>query len=207
MALPMDDPYRGYAPVTHDTNRVAETITELNALGTRVTTAESDIDDVASDLSTLSDGLPNTYALSPSHTFFDATIGDGTTNVQTISSGSFSSNVLDFDSANIDTASGWNASSNTYTIPANGTYYCTLRMRILGSYTSGGGIGFGVHNSLVDFAAFQWYAIPTIDRKSFWYERIAIFAASDSVWAYAYQDSDGGGIPICRGHFQIWRMH
>lgn len=39
MALPLPDPQRVFAPVSHDTNRIAEVITELNALAASVNAA------------------------------------------------------------------------------------------------------------------------------------------------------------------------
>lgn len=124
--------------------------------------------------------------------FVDARLGtgNGTSTAQTISSGSFTTIVLDTEAA--DVSSRFNPTTGIYTCAAAGLYDVTARVRVVDGNADGRNFGIGVHTSNADGAWFQWYRIstPSTGRWTAGYTRTAQFAANDQLRLYCY--SDGG---------------
>ena len=88
----------------------------------------------------------------------------------------------------VDTASGWNASSNTYTVPATGTYLIVSNLRLADLLPAGISFGQGVNTSNVDNLSFLWRTTAGPRNESV-ATRIMQLSAGQTVDLFAYVDS------------------
>ena len=87
-----------------------------------------------------------------------------------------------------DTASGWNASANTYTVPTTGTYLIVSSIRFVDSVASGISYGQGVNTSNVDNTSFFWTTTAGM-RNGSQNLRIMQLSAGQTINLFAYVDS------------------
>lgn len=178
----MPDPYRGYAPVTHDTNRIAEVITELNALsgGGATTSLSVDIGDGSATFQNISNG---------SATTIDFTSSSGAT-------------------VRFNYGGGWNTGSGLYTAPATGIYVLNGWIRVGDSYSPSCNVGMGISlSNSTNSNVIMWHKYVTGGgiRATFGYHRMAFFTAGDSLRMYCYQDS-GFMLPLVSAGMQLWQV-
>lgn len=195
MALPLPSPIRDYAPVTWDTQRTAEVITELNALNTTVGSHPG------------TDGHSGIYTPSANQYYIESQNGNGAGTVQTISTGG-SATVLDLATAVTSNGGGFNAGADTYTVPGGGIYVAHLHVRIADS-AAAGNIGLQFHDSSTFGHYTQWNQHSAAGtggvRHSFQYMRVASWSTSTVLRAYMYQDS-GGPMAVTMIFLAIWRI-
>lgn len=183
MALPMTGPTRDFAPVTHDTNRIAEVITELNALGATVS------------------------GLGSASYYLETFNGTGVATVQTLAS--VTTAVLDVAGTVVSNAGGgFSAASDIYTLPISGTYMLMGSARVTDSFGTSCNVGLGIHwqNDLLS-PYFRWHKYVTGGgtRWSFDYSRIGQFSAGDQLRFYMFQDS-GVNMAITAITWQVFRI-
>lgn len=87
-----------------------------------------------------------------------------------------------------DTASGWNASANTYTIPVTGTYLVISNLRLADAAPAGISYGQGANTSNVDNPSFLW-STTSGPRNGFINVRTMQLSAGQTVDLFAYADS------------------
>lgn len=87
-----------------------------------------------------------------------------------------------------DTASGWNTSANTYTVPATGSYLIISNLRLVDSVPAGISYGQGVNSSNVDNASFVWSTTAGM-RNGFNNMRIMQLSAGQTIYLFGYLDS------------------
>ena len=87
-----------------------------------------------------------------------------------------------------DSASGWNAAANTYTVPVTGTYLIVSGLRLADNVPAGISYGQGVHTSNVDNPAFLW-TTTVGPRNGTTNTRIMQLSAGQTVVFFAYVDS------------------
>ena len=87
-----------------------------------------------------------------------------------------------------DTASGWNAAANTYTVPVSGTYLIISTVRFLDNVPPGVNYGQGVHPSNVDNPTFLWSTTNGM-RNASTNMRIMQLSAGQTVDLFSYVDS------------------
>ena len=99
-----------------------------------------------------------------------------------------------------DPGNNFNPSTNLYTCPATGLYFCHAVIRINDGQASAAGgpnFGMGVHTS-ADLAetSFLWHKLPNIaagsGRAAVEYTRVASFSAGNQLQLYAFWDSGSG---------------
>lgn len=207
----MSSPYRGYAPVTHDTNRTAEVITELNQLNSDVVAADnaqnSSISSLSSRVSTLESAGSGAGIYSPSalQYYLEANNGNGAGLVQTINNGTATTMTV---AGFYDNRGGGFNGSNIYTTPAGGIYVMTARVRVWDSMTISCNVGMGVHDSNdVNNHYFQWnqYVAGAGSRCAFTYTRTASWGGGNQLRLYCYQDS-GFAMLFSAINLCIWRI-
>ena len=86
-----------------------------------------------------------------------------------------------------DTANGWNASTNTYTVPNTGTYLIVSRVRLADGATAGMSYGQGVNTTNVDGTFFLWSTTVGVRNGSI-NTRLVKLTAGQTVNLYAYVD-------------------
>lgn len=70
--------------------------------------------------------------------------------------------VLSLPTVNTDTMSGWNSSTNSYTVPVSGIYMIVTKMRPADASTAYVSYGQGAGTSAADSPSFQWFmTVPT----------------------------------------------
>lgn len=207
----MTDPYRGFAEVTHDTNRVAEVITELNQLNSDVVAKDiaqdNAITNVQNNLNSLSSGLPATYAISPNHTMISVDKGDGTTVYQTLNNASVSTIDLINPTVRINNGSGWDSGAGHYFLPATGIYVLNAWLRPVDGFGTSCNLGLGISlSNSTNTHVIQWHKYVTGGgvRATFGYHRMGFFTQNDAMRLFAFQDS-GGNMGIVSAGMQIWR--
>ena len=87
-----------------------------------------------------------------------------------------------------DTASGWNAAANTYTVPVSGTYLIVSTVRFADGIAPGVSYGQGVHTSNVDNPTFLWSTTNGL-RNGSTNMRIMQLSAGQTVNLFSYVDS------------------
>jgi hypothetical protein len=203
MALPMDDPYRGYAAVTHDTNRIAEVIEELNTFRSDVTASDTAQNTNLTNHAA-GNGHSGIYAPSAQQYWAESANGDGTGVVQTISNNT--TTLLDLGAAT-NNGGGYSAGSDTYTVPATGMYATQLIVRAADSLGVSGNIGLHVHVNSTHGYYTQWFQYVNGAGSRFTAEclRVASWNSSDALKAYLYQDT-GFAMNITMIYFAAWRL-
>jgi hypothetical protein len=188
MALPMDDPYRGYAAVTHDTNRIAEVIEELNTFRADVTASDTAQNTNLSNHAA-GDGHAGIYQPSVNQYYLDSVNGNGGSSEQTIVNNT--TTLLDLGTATVNNGGGFNAGADTYTTPVAGTYACYLSVRLADSHANSGNVGLQVHTSSTMDHYTRWYQYVAGggSRATFDYFRIATWSSSAALKCYMYQDT------------------
>lgn len=199
MGLPMPDPYRGFAPVTHDTNRTAEVITELNDLN----------NDVVSNTDNFNahnggNGHAGIYSPSANQYYIESQNGDGGSLVQTISNNT--TTLLDLGTPVTSNGGGFSGGADSYTVPGGGIYVAHMHVRIWDS-SSPGNIGLQLHNSSGMGHYTAWYQHDSTggSRQSCQYMRVASWNVGTVLRAYIYQDT-GFALLLSLIFFSIWRI-
>jgi hypothetical protein len=194
MALPLPSPIRDYAPVTWDTQRIAEVVTELNALNTTVGSHPG------------TDGHSGIYTPSAVQYYVESVNGSGAGTVQTISNNTITQ--LDLGAASTANGGGYNAGADTYTVPGGGIYVAHLHVRIADSAAAGNiGLSFHNNNTLGYYTGWNQHTAAGTGgvRNSFQYMRVASWSTSTVLRAYMYQDS-GGSMDVTMIFFAVWRI-
>ena len=88
-----------------------------------------------------------------------------------------------------DTATGWNAATNSYTVPATGTYLIVSNIRLADFAPSGISYGQGVDTANVDSFSFLWTSTAAGPRNGFVNSRVMQLSAGQTVSLFAYIDS------------------
>ncbi len=88
-----------------------------------------------------------------------------------------------------DTATGWNSSTNTYTVPATGTYLIVSNIRLADFAPNGVSYGQGVDTTNVDSFSFLWTSTAAGPRNGFVNSRVMQLSAGQTVSLFAYVDS------------------
>ncbi len=88
-----------------------------------------------------------------------------------------------------DTASGWNSTTNSYTIPVSGTYLIISNIRLADFAPPGVSYGQGVDTTNVDTFSFLWSTTGTAPRNGFVNSRVMQLSAGQTVSLFAYVDS------------------
>ena len=89
----------------------------------------------------------------------------------------------------VDTASGWNASTNSYTVPATGTYLIISNIRLTDFAPQGISYGQGVDTSNMDSYSFLWVSTGAGPRNGFLNSRIMQLTAGQKLSLFAYVES------------------
>ncbi len=110
---------------------------------------------------------------------------NGNTNGQTIGS---SFNTVALSRVVTDTASGWNAASNAYTVPVTGTYLIISNLRLVDAVPAGMSYGQGVNTGHFDSPSYLWNTTGGY-RNGFSNVRVAQFSAGQTVDLFASIDS------------------
>ncbi len=137
--------------------------------------------------------LPVTVAVPASTTVAAAAMNSlrvesGSSTNQTIG-GSFKTIALS--SVVTDTASGWNATANTYTVPVTGTYLIISSVRLTDSLPTGTSYGQGVNTSNTDNPSFLWATTLGL-RNGTTNMRVMQLSAGQTVDLFAYADNQVG---------------
>ena len=111
--------------------------------------------------------------------------GDGTSTGQNVGT-NFTTIILPRVVA--DSASGWNATANTWTVPTTGTYLVITNIRFVDNLVSGLSYGQGANTSNVDNASFLWNTTNG-KRNGSTNTRIMQLTAGQAVDLFAYVDS------------------
>jgi len=188
----LPDPYRGHAQPTWDTKTLAALISAMGGVGAS-----------APPSLTVADGR---YARSPLAYFVDVENGDGIGTITTANNATWTKiNAAGTVWAN--NGGGWDSSSDLYTVPAGGTYYCQALVRLADGISTSFNMALGIGPSLADAAYVQWnkYFTGAGGRCAFDYTRIAGFSQSQQIQLYCFQDS-GAPQNITRASLQFWRL-
>jgi hypothetical protein len=190
----LPDPFRGYAGPTWDTRTLASLIAALGGVGAAPPPALAVAD--------------ARYAPSAKAHFMSVTNGTGAGTIQTLSNAVFTTMDIAGTVA-VDTDGALNTTTDIYTVPATGTYYCQALVRVADSFAVNSNLGIGIHTSNIDGAWLQWNKIMPLNtgggRLSCDYTRIAPFNGGDQLRLYCFQDS-GGNMNITALSVQIWRI-
>lgn len=189
---------RDYAPVTWDTQRTAEVITELNTLGTTVS-GKLDSSHAGSN------GHAGIYTPSANQYYLETNNGNGSGVVQTISSNTWTRLNVAGTVAN-NNGGGFNSGSDIYTVPGGGIYVAQALVRITDGYGTACNVGIGFGTNEADGYWFQWnkYVLGSGGRCSFDYTRVASFNTSDQLRLYMYQD--GPTMDLTAINLSVWRI-
>ncbi len=154
--------------------------------------------------------LPVTVAVPPATTTapaalhsFRVELGDGTGSPsgQTLST---SFTTIAFNHVLTDTASGWNATANTYTVPVTGTYIIVSMIRFIDSLPAGVSYGQGVNTSNVDSPSFFWSATAG-KRNGSVNVRTVQLSAGQVLDLFAYGDSSSA-LPVASASLSIQQL-
>jgi hypothetical protein len=189
MTLPTSA-YRGYAGVSWDTVTVQKILDYLNT-------------GLAPAMDARNDGR---YAVSPLRYFLDVENGDGTNVLNAVNNGTWT-RINAAGTVWANNGGGWDSSTDIYTIPAGGTYFCQALVRLADGIGTSFNFGLGIGLTEGDGSWFQWnkYFTGAGGRCAFDYTRIAGFSAGQQVRLYCFQDS-GATQNVTRAAMQIWRM-
>lgn len=172
----LPDPYRGYAQPTWDTKTLAALIAVLGGVG----------------------NPPVTGGGGGGATAFADVELPGNTSAQTLAFATATK--ISLNSEISDTGNNFNPSSNVYTCPNSGLYFCHAVIRINDAQPSAAGgpnFGMGIHTT-EDLAetSFLWHKLPNIaagsGRAAVEYTRLASFGAGSQLRLYAFWDSGSG---------------
>lgn len=207
MALPLPSPMRDYAPVTWDTQRISEVITELNALNTTVAANTSAIAGKVDSASHVNqDGHPGIYQPSALQYYLETNNGNGASVVQTVPTATFRK--LDVaGTVATNNGGGFSSSTDIYTVPAGGIYVAQALVRVTDGFGTATSVGIGWHTSEIDGYWFQWnkYVTGAGNRCSLDYTRIASWSAGNQLRLYMYQDSTFN-MDITAINLSVWRI-
>lgn len=163
--------YRGHAAPTWDTRTLQQVIDYLAALPAPA------------------NGYPSTFA--------DVQL-PGATSAQTLPFAVPSKIILNSEIS--DPGNNFNTSSQVYTCPSNGIYFCHGVIRLndaVASAVGGPNLGMGIHTSEdVAETSFLWHKLPQTNagssRAALEYTRVGSFAAGNQLRLYAFWDSGTG---------------
>ncbi len=205
----MSDPYRGFAEVTHDTNRVAEVITELNQLNSDVVAADialgARIDGTNNHVNNV---LPTLYAHSPNRNMISVDKGDGGVAYTSLSNASAQQVDLTFPTVRINNGGGWDNNTGLYTLQATGIYVLNAWLRPVDAFGTACNVGMGISlSNNTSTHVMQWHKLfpGAGGRNTFGYHRMGFFTQGDQMRLFAFQDS-GGLMSIVSAGMQIWRI-
>jgi len=183
--------YRGHAAPTWDTKTIQQMIDYLtSSFSTPVLDARYD----------------TRYARSPLSYWADVANGDGVGTITAANNATWTKiNAAGTVFAN--NGGGWDSNTDTYTAPANGTYYCQALVRLADGISQSFNLGIGIGDTAADGAHVQWnkYFTGAGGRCSFDYTRICGLNAGQGVFLYCFHDS-GVTQNITRAALQIWRI-
>ena len=131
MTLP-STAYRGHAAPTWDTKTIQQMIDYLQTTTLPV--------------------LDNRYARSPLSYFCDVANGDGISTITSVSNATWTK-INAAGTVNVNNGGGWDSTTDVYTAPASGTYYCQAPSARL---------------SPMPIARLKFCAIPSASRTSAW---------------------------------------
>lgn len=149
-------------------------------------------------------GVQSYLGLLDTSTFADASYGNGQGGiVGPAITTAFGKLTLDTANSNVggyfDTANSW------YTVPVTGLYLSIAKVRLTDSVgTSGANLGLGVDGTVADGPHFVWQSIPSATRKTFDYQRLALFTAGTHLQLYAYYD--GGNVTMAAASLNVVRL-
>ncbi len=103
-----------------------------------------------------------------------------------------------------DTASGWNATASTYTVPVTGTYVIVSMIRFTDSLPAGVSYGQGVNTSNVDSPSFFWSATAG-KRNGSVNVRTVQLSAGQVLDLFAYGDSSSA-LPVASASLSIQQL-
>lgn len=191
MTLP--DPYRGHAAPTWDTRTLKTLIDALGGVGNPPATGG---------------GGGGAYAPDTTVHWLDVDNGNGSATIQTLANVTATTlNVAG--SIWSDTAGGFNASTDLYTAPQSGVYFCRAQMRVADSFSPSCNICFGISQGSNDIGGswVMWdkYVTGGGSRYSLDSTRIFGVPAGGTIRAYAWQDS-GFNMNITAAALQVWRI-
>jgi len=178
--------YRGHAAPTWDTKTIQQMIDYLQTTTLPV--------------------LDNRYARSPLSYFCDVANGDGISTITSVSNATWTK-INAAGTVNVNNGGGWDSTTDVYTAPASGTYYCQALVRLADGIAQNFNLAIGIGDSLADGAFVQWnkYFTGAGGRCAFDYTRICALTAGQGVFLYCFHDS-GVTQNITRSALQIWRI-
>lgn len=193
MTLPTSA-YRGYAGVTWDTVTIQKI---LDYLATGLTPALDARYDARYD---------GRNALSPLRYFVDVENGDGVGTITPVNNASWT-RINAAGTVWSNNGGGWDSSTDLYTIPAAGVYFCQALVRLADGIGTSFNLALGIGVTEADGPWVQWnkYFTGAGGRCAFDYTRFAGFSAGAQLRLYTFQDS-GATQNITRAALQIWRM-
>lgn len=206
----MADPYRGYAPVTHDTNRVAEVITELNQFRSDVTGSDTAQNtNITNNTNAInahigSNGHAGIYTPSANQYYVESVNGNGGSVVQTLFTGS--TTVLDLGNPATANGGGFSAGGDFYQVPGGGIYVAFAMVRVTDGYGSACNIGLSFHDSstLGYYTGWNKYFNGGGSRYTAQYMRVASWNAGTVLRLYGYMD--GPTMDLTMIFLSIWRI-
>lgn len=142
--------------------------------------------------------------------WLDVDNGNGTATIQTLSTGGAAGQTLNVaGSVWSDTAGGFNASTDLYTAPQSGVYFCRAQMRVADSFSTACNICFGISQGANDIGGswVMWNKYTTGGGSRFSVDSTRIFGcpAGGTIRAYAWQDS-GTNLAVTAAALQVWRI-
>ncbi len=138
--------------------------------------------------------VPVSVAVPPTSTIAAATLASLHVDTGTSTGGalnqSFSNSFKTVALTNVitDTASGWNATANTYTVPATGTYLIVSNVRFMDGIAANISYGVGVNTSNVDNTSFTWTTTAGL-RNGFSNMRVMQLSAGQTLDLFVYADT------------------
>lgn len=108
---------------------------------------------------------------------------------------------IQLNTVNTDNYSGWDNVNFAYTIPVNGTYLITTKMRPGDGVAANNSYGQGANGTLADGPWFQWFVTVVSNGQTYGGRngslnaRVVYLTAGSKIYMYAYGDVSGG-VPI-----------
>ena len=206
----MADPYRGYATVTHDTNRIAEVIVELNQLRSDITGSDTAQNtNITNNTNAInahngSNGHAGIYSPSANQYYVESVNGNGGSVVQTIFTGS--TYTLDLGSPATANGGGFSSAGDYYQVPAGGIYVAFAMVRVTDGYGSSCNIALQFHDSSTHGYYTGWNKLVAGGgtRYTAQYMRVASWNSGTILRLYAYMD--GPTMDLTMIFLSIWRI-
>jgi hypothetical protein len=209
VALPMPDPYRKYAEVTQDTNRVAEVITELNQFRSDVTSSDTAQNtNITNNTNAInshvgSNGHPGIYTPSANQYYVESVNGNGSGIVQTIFTGS--TYTLDL-GGGTNNGGGFSSAGDYYQVPAGGTYVAFAMVRVTDGYGTSCNLVLQFHDSSTHGYYTGWNKLVAGggNRYTAQYMRVASWGSGTLLRLYGY--TDGPTMDLTMIFLSVWRI-